>query len=116
MRPSPATPKALFDNTDDRSVVIRWAAEADRGAVADLAALDGQRPLTGEVLIAIVGDEPWAAVAIDDGRVAADPFRPSAHAAELLRVRAGHLRSALTERASAPRRLLGLRRQSAASS
>jgi hypothetical protein len=113
MLTSPATPKALFDNTDGRSVVIRWAAEADRGTVADLAALDGQRPLTGEVLIAIVGGEAWAAVAVDDGRVAADPFRPSADAAELLRVRAGHLRAALSDRASAPRRLLRLRRAAA---
>jgi hypothetical protein len=108
-----ATSPTLFDSTDERTVVIRWAAEADRGAVADLAALDSRRPLAGEVLIALVGDEPWAAVAIEDGRVVADPFRPSAGAAELLRIRAGHLRSALAERQASPRRLLRLRRAAA---
>ena len=106
-----ATHTPLFD-TDDRTVVIRWAAAADRGALADLAALDSARPLTGEVLIALVGGEPWAAVSVEDGRLVADPFRPSAAAAELLQVRAGHLRTEL-DRHAAPRRLPRLRRAAA---
>jgi hypothetical protein len=96
---------------DDRTVVIRWAAEADRQALADLAALDGVRPREGEALIAFVGDEPWAAVFVADGRVVADPFRPSAQAAELLRVRGEHLRAAVGGARGARR--LALRRRAA---
>jgi hypothetical protein len=98
-----ATHTALFDKTDDRTMVIRWASEADRGVLADLAALDSTRPLEGEALVALVDGEAWAAVSVEDGRAVADPFRPSAHAAELLRVRAGHLRAALEQRGLAGR-------------
>ena len=74
------------------TVVIRRAGDDDRGALARLAALDSAKPLRGEVLVAVVDLEPWAAVSLDDGRVIADPFRASGVAAELLRVRARHLR------------------------
>ena len=107
-----ATSPSLFDDQAERTVVIRWAAEADRGALADLAALDSARPLAGEALVALVDDEPWAAVSIDDGRVIADPFRPSADAAELLRIRARHLREAV-EGVRRARRLPRLRRAEA---
>ena len=112
MSRSTATHPPLFDTPGDRTVVIRWAAEADRAALADLAALDSARPLTGEALMAVVDGEPWAAVSVEDGRVVADPFRPSALAADLLRVRAGHLRAALDRRPS-ERRFARLRRAAA---
>jgi hypothetical protein len=108
-----ATPTALFDKTDDRAMVIRWASEADRGVLADLAALDSAPPLEGEALVALVDGEAWAGVSVEDGRVVADPFRPSAHAAELLSVRAGHLRAALERRRGLAGRLPRLRRAAA---
>ena len=67
----------------------------------------------GEVLVAVVADEPWAALALDDGRVVADPFRPSAVAVELLRLRARHLSAATGERRAARHGLRLPRRASA---
>jgi len=69
-------------------VIIRSARRADASTLARLAALDSKRPPTGDVLIAEVGGEPWAAVAIGDGHSVADPFRPSADMVPLLRLRA----------------------------
>jgi hypothetical protein len=79
--------------TTDHVVVIRRADGGDARLLVDLAVLDGAPPLKGDVLLALVDGEPWAAIALADGRVVADPFRPSAHAAELLRVRAERLQA-----------------------
>ena len=78
--------------TADHVVAIRAAAPEDRADLERLAALDSQRPLRGDVLLALVDGEPWAAISLFDDRVTADPFRPTAHAVDLLRVRARHLR------------------------
>lgn len=75
------------------AVVIRPAGDADLTALHDLAELDSAQPLTGPVLVALVGDDPWAALGLDDGRVIADPFRRSGAAVELLRLRAAQLRA-----------------------
>lgn len=83
------------------SIAIRRATESDRVALERLAALDSARPLTGEALIAEVGDEPQAAIQIATGTTVADPFRPTAHLVELLGVRASRLR----ERRTVSRRL-----------
>ena len=72
-------------------LVIRRATAEDAPALARLAALDSARVPRGDVLVAFAHGEPWAAISLDDGRVVADPFRPSAVAAELVRVRAQHL-------------------------
>lgn len=87
------------------SVAIRRLPADVRTPHERLAALDSQPPLDGEVLLAYVDDEPWAAISLADGRVVADPFRPSAHAVELLRVRAEHLHeqaAAAERRVAAP--------------
>jgi hypothetical protein len=76
------------------AVVIRAARDADVAALHDLAELDSAAPLTGPVLVAIVDGRPWAALGVDDGRVIADPFRRSAAAVELLRLRVAQLRTA----------------------
>jgi hypothetical protein len=104
-----------YSTTDSRlfhsAVVIRRGVEADRPSLAKLAALDSALPLRGETLVAVVDGEPWAALSLDDGRTVADPFRRSASAVELLRVRARHLRAAPgTGRAA--RRALRVRRAS----
>ena len=94
------------------SIVIRHATDADGRLLADLAALDSARPLSGPALVAVVDGEPRAAIALADRRVVADPFRRTAQAAELLRVRADHLESS-SPSARAPRRALRLRRAAA---
>jgi hypothetical protein len=67
---------------------IRRADLADLAALDRLAALDSAPAPTGDVLVAEVAGELWAALEIDTSAVIADPFRPSAELVELLRVHA----------------------------
>lgn len=73
--------------------MIRLAADDDLPLLHDLAELDSAGPLAGAVLLALVEGAPWAAIALQDGRTIADPFRPSAGVAELLRVRRAQLQA-----------------------
>jgi hypothetical protein len=70
------------------SLTIRRADASDAGALVRLAALDSAFPPTGDVLLAEVGDELWAAVELDTGTAIADPFRPSGDLVDLLKLRA----------------------------
>jgi hypothetical protein len=76
------------------AVTIRRAHAADRLALARLAALDGCAPLAGDLLLAEIEGELWAALSLDDGRVVSDPFRPAAAVRALLLLRADHLAAA----------------------
>lgn len=76
------------DRGADAVLALRRAAPDEAGAVRRLAALDGVPELRDPVLLALVDGEPVAAVSLADGRVAADPFRHTADAVALLRVRA----------------------------
>jgi hypothetical protein len=69
-------------------LTIRWATPDDAEALGRLAALDSSRPPRGVVLLAEVGDEPWAAISLDDGHLVANPFRPSGELAFVLAERA----------------------------
>ena len=71
-----------------RSVTIRPAGPADLAALQRLAALDSARLPRGELLVGLVDDVPWAALAVDGGAAIADPFRPSAGVLALLHERA----------------------------
>jgi hypothetical protein len=71
----------------DQSLTIRVAKPEDDGVLQRLAALDGVRPLTGRVLLAELGHVPVAAVALESGSVAADPFQHSAEAVRILMLR-----------------------------
>jgi len=73
-------------------VTIRYGREADAEALARLAQLDSQDAPHGAVLVGEVGGEIWAAVALSDYQVIADPFRPSGELAFLLVERARQLR------------------------
>ena len=68
---------------------IRQSTEADEAALHRLAELDSQRPLSGSSLVAEIGGDPAAAISLADGRVIADPFRHTAVARQILRVRVG---------------------------
>ena len=72
----------------ENTLTIRPADLADLAALDRLAALDSGSAPTGDVLVAEVGGELWAAVEIDSGAAIADPFRPSADLVELLRLHA----------------------------
>src|SRR3954453_21435843 len=63
---------------------IRQAGADDPPAVERLAALDSSRASRGDVLLAEVGEELWAALSVQDGHLVADPTPPRAAAALLL--------------------------------
>jgi hypothetical protein len=77
---------------------IRQARHTDAAALERLAALDSSHAPHGDVLIAEVGDELWAALSLDDGHAVADPLRPSADAVLLLGERGRQLRRAVRRR------------------
>lgn len=73
---------------------IRQARLDDAAAVLRLADLDSSRVPSGDVLLAEVGDELWAAFSLEDGHSVADPMRPSADAVLILGQRARQLHRA----------------------
>ena len=77
---------------NNTALTIRRATADDTFALRRLAAIDSAYPPTGEVLLAEMGRELWAAVSVDTGAAVADPFRPSADLVELLRFRAEPMR------------------------
>ena len=83
--------RAAHHSLFDRDISIRPARAEDGARLVLLAQLDSSRPLEGPALVAHVDGEPWAAIDLRDGRAIADPFRPSAGAVRLLRVRAAQL-------------------------
>ena len=72
-------------------------------AVRRLAALDSAFPPTGDVLLAEMGDELWAALSVDTGHAVADPFRPSGDLVELLRFRAERIAAETATRGACSR-------------
>ena len=75
---------------------IRQARPADAAAAERLAALDSSQVPAGDVLLAEVGEELWAAYSVDNGQHIADPLRPSANAVLILAQRGRQLH--VTER------------------
>ena len=71
---------------------IRQARHTDAAALEQLASLDSSHAPSGDVLIAEVGDELWAAFSLEDGHHIADPLRPSADAVLMLARRGRQLR------------------------
>jgi hypothetical protein len=80
-----STKELRMNNT---ALTIRRATAADAFALRRLATIDSAAPPTGDVLLAQMGDELWAAVSVDTGAAIADPFRPSGDLVDLLRFRA----------------------------
>jgi hypothetical protein len=71
----------------DPTVLIRAARGSDGAALENLARMDSQRPLDGNVLLAEQDGSIVAALA--GARTIADPFRPTADLVALLRMHAG---------------------------
>jgi hypothetical protein len=72
---------------NDEQLTIRAATPSDTAAVRALAELDSSPPLAGHVLLAERNGVPVAAISLQAGTVAADPFQPSADARRVLRLR-----------------------------
>jgi hypothetical protein len=77
---------------NNTALTIRRATAADAFALRRLAAIDSASPPTGDVLLAEMDSELWAAVSVETGAAIADPFRPSGDLVDLLRFRADGLR------------------------
>jgi hypothetical protein len=73
------------------SLTIRRSTQADAVALHRLAALDSAYPPTGDMLLAEVDGELWAALDLDTGVAIADPFQPSGELVGLLRFRAARI-------------------------
>jgi hypothetical protein len=69
-------------------IALRLAGPDEADELADLARLDSTRPLTGDVLVAVVDGRLVAAISLSDGRAVADPLVPAAEARALLQARA----------------------------
>jgi hypothetical protein len=83
----------------NQALVVRPASASDAHAVRALAELDAQAAPSGAVLLAEVDDRPVAALEVESGRVAADPFVRTAEAVNVLRMRREQLRGARVRRA-----------------
>ena len=68
----------------DGPLTIRRSREDDALALRRLAELDSARVPDGVMLLAEVDDELRAAVALDDGKVIADPFHRTRHIVDVL--------------------------------
>ena len=64
---------------------IRPAEPTEDSVLRDLSELDATPQLTRPALLAIVDDQPVAAVSLTDGRIAADPFTRTEDVVVLLR-------------------------------
>jgi len=73
--------------TVDPTVIIRAARGSDGTALENLARMDSQRPLDGDVTVAERNGLILAAIAGE--RSIADPFHPTADLVALLRLHAG---------------------------
>ena len=75
----------MLSMTSKSSISIRPAAASEERILRDLSELDATPPLRRPALLALVDDQPVAAVSLDDGRVAADPFTRTQDVVVLLR-------------------------------
>jgi hypothetical protein len=72
----------------EASLTIRTATADDDADLARLAELDSSYVPTGNVMVAEVGGEIWAALSLDDSHAITDPFHPSAEALLMVSERA----------------------------
>ena len=72
-------------------LLIRVARPDDRPALDDLAARDSRPRLQGEALIAELDGVVVAALSLRDGRLVADPWKPTAVIGDQLRLRASSI-------------------------
>src|SRR3954453_5389808 len=71
-----AMTRSNADIAPSAALIIRHIGPGDVEALRMLAQLDSSREPTGEILVADVGGELWAATSVEDRHTVADPFRP----------------------------------------
>jgi hypothetical protein len=86
------------------SITIRSAYADDEAALLRLAALDSARVPEMPLLIAEVNGEPKVALSLRDGAAIADPFVPTRHLLDLLKLYAGAVVDGARARAPAAQR------------
>lgn len=92
MRNAVARPRrARGQRATPLEIVIRLAEDCDRAALHRLAALDGIDLLAGSWLVADADGHLAAALHLDDGKVIADPFTPTAAVRRVLELWAAQL-------------------------
>ena len=74
--------------------IRRLDRNADAAALTRLADKDTRTAPRGDALGAFVDGELHAAISLVDGRVIADPFKPTSELRKLLELRAGQMRGA----------------------
>jgi hypothetical protein len=79
------------DGSTDEVTVRRLDPLADHAALVQLAERDSAEVPRGELVGAEVGGSLVAAISLGNGRVIADPFKPTASVRSLLEVRAAQL-------------------------
>ncbi len=92
---------------------VRLATEDDSDTIRRIAELDSSRPIEGPALIGDLGRAPVAVLSLADGRVTADPFRPTAALIAHMRAEAARTR-AVRRRSPADRIRALLRRHTPA--
>ena len=78
--------------TSSSTLEIRPALPGEERVLRDLSELDTTPPLQRPALLAIVDQQPVAALSLSDGRVAADPFTRTEDVVALLRMHVDRLR------------------------
>jgi len=111
--PSQPSIQAARPVAADATVTLRFDSTADEKRLGRLAALDSKQPPAPPVLLAEVDGQLFAALALSDGTVVADPFYPTLDLIELLRARARQLNGDSRIRRSRRWRLRHLRRAAA---
>jgi hypothetical protein len=84
--------EVVEEHTETPVLALRLAGPDEADELAELAELDSQRPLTGDVLVALLDGELVAAMSLEDGRVVADPLVRTLEERALLRTRAAQLK------------------------
>ena len=84
----------MLSMTSTSILSIRPAEPTEDSVLRDLSELDATPQLQRPALLAIVDDQPVAAVSLQDGRVAADPFTRTEDVVVILRAHVDSLRKA----------------------
>jgi hypothetical protein len=84
----------MLSMTSTSILSIRPAQPTEDRILRDLSELDATPPLRRPALLALVDDQPVAALSLEDGRVAADPFTRTEDVVVLLREHVSRLTKA----------------------
>jgi hypothetical protein len=84
----------MLSMTSTSILSIRQAEPTEDAVLRDLSELDATPQIRRPALLAIVDDQPVAAVSLSDGRVAADPFTRTEDVVQILRAHVATLAKA----------------------